>query len=100
MKVFLPVSTAQELRIRPRIKATSVNLTLRNESTDSVITYPLTGTYSGGFLVLDVTHDFTEGESYEMVIKDDSDNLMWRGKAFSTSQKPETYKLNDGILTV
>ncbi len=100
MKVFLPIATSQELKVRPRKMVTSVNLVLRQESTDSVITYPLTGTYSGGFLILSLSHDFEEGEGYEMVINDSSDNLLWRGRAFATAQEPSKYKLNDGILTV
>ncbi|UII80000.1 hypothetical protein [Flagellimonas sp. CMM7] len=98
MKVFLPVSTTQELRVRPRRKSYNVDLVLRKEITDSVVTYPLTGVYSNGFLILNVIHQFEEGESYEVKVNDDNGDI-WRGKAFVTSQPPEKYKSNNDILT-
>ena len=99
MKVFLPQSTAQEIRVRPRKKEISVTLEIRQESNDSVTEYPLIGVYSNGFLVLSVSHPFIEGEGYEIKVKKNDDEL-WRGKGYCTSQKPEEFKLNDGILTV
>lgn len=99
MKVFTATSDEQEMRVRPRQKITSVVLYIRNEASDTTSNYSLTGTYSGGFLVLGVEHGFEEGEQYELWIEDTSDNLLWRGKGYCTDQTPATYKLNNGILT-
>ena len=99
MKVFKPITTTQELKVRPRFKSYNVTIQIRQESTDQTTDYALSGFYDNGVMTLAFAHPFSEGEGYELVINDNLGELMWRGKGFCTDQDPETYKQNDGILT-
>jgi len=44
------------------------------------------------------TYDFTEGGRYVLELKDNAGELLWRGKAISTDQDPQTYKMNADII--
>lgn len=93
MKVFLPIATQQNLVVRARRNAASVDLTLRQELKDETTTTNTIATsYIDGYLIIPFSHDFVEGESYEVEVFDT--DSIWRGKAFITAQTPETYKLN------
>lgn len=39
-----------------------------------------------GSLVIRFSYDFEDGDSFESTIRDMDDNLMWRGRIFSTDQ--------------
>jgi len=97
MKVFLPIATTQELKIRIRRKAYNVTLSIREEATDTTTNTSLTGSYNGGFFILPFAHPFEEGNGYEITVSDDV-GTVWRGKAYCTAQDPQEYKLNDGVL--
>lgn len=93
MKVFLPVATAQNLIVRTRANVASVDLVIRNELTkETTTTSAISTSYLDGYLTVPFSHDFGEGETYEMQVVDT--DPIWRGKAFITAQTPELYKLN------
>jgi len=98
MKVFLPVSTTQELKVRTRRKIYNVTLSIRDESKDTTIEQTLTGSFSSGFFVLPFAYDFEEDMGYEISVFD-AIGILWRGKAYCTTQNPQEYKLNNGVIT-
>lgn len=96
MKVFLAVATSQNLVVRPRANAAVVNLAIRNEFTDvTTTTTGIAASFSKGYLTIPFSHDFAEGETFEMEVTNNSGGaLLWRGKCFVTNQTPQNYKIN------
>lgn len=99
MEVFKPISTSQTLIIIPRRNASSVTLNIRDEDTDSIQSMSLSTTYLNGYLSMDFAYDFHEGGNYELEVTD-ANGLLWRGKAFATSQTPQEYHLNNDLITL
>lgn len=98
MEVVLPQSTPQTLTIIPRYNSATVSVKIREENTDKTEVQSIpTTTYTDGYLSFDVAFDFREGNSYELEVSN-ADGLMWRGKAFATSQTPQDYKLNADLI--
>jgi len=99
MEVFLPINTQQTLTVIPRRNTPIVTLNISNEETGiaDIFTIPTT-TYDNGYLSMDFAYDFTEGGRYVLELKDNSGKLLWRGKAISTNQDPQTYKMNADII--
>ena len=99
MEVFLPITTQQTLTVIPRWNSPIVSLRLSNEETGiaDIFTIPIT-TYDNGYLSMDFAYDFTEGGRYVLELKDNAGKLLWRGKAISTDQDPQTYKMNADII--
>ena len=96
MKVFLPIATEQFLKIRPRAKSAMVNVSIRKELKDTtsdlldILTF-----FNDGYLSIPITYLFRDGVTYEIeVTSNDDDSLLWRGKAFCTSQTPQYYKIS------
>lgn len=75
---------------------------LRDETKD--ITHEISATgvyYQNNVLILVFSVPImTEGQSFEVTINED-DNLIYRGKAYATSQTDlENFELNKGVLKV
>ena len=66
MKHLLPVSTSQTINIIPRVYATSVTLTLRDDSSNNVNTLLITGVKSGNYIQLSSIFDLKEGRFYDL----------------------------------
>ena len=95
MKVFLPVATEQNLTIIPRFEETNVSVTIRSEQLDSEVTTSYTATTTNGYMIIPVTYDFKESESYEITVTDNSGTIIWRGKGFATAETNlQEYKMN------
>lgn len=96
MKVFLPIETSQDLVVRGRRNAQEVDLSIREELKDvTTVINSVTSFFYDGYMTISFSHSFTEGVTYELTITDSFDSgLLWRGKAFCTSQTPNEYKLN------
>lgn len=94
MKVFLPVATSQNLKVMPRANASTIDLTMRQELTDTTtVKEDISTTFTGGYLTIPFSHSFVEGETYELTVTDSDDgSLLWRGRGFVTSQTPQNYK--------
>lgn len=94
MKVFNSNNLNHTLKVVPRIYLEDITMYLRHELTDttSIITN-LTSYKDNGYLRVDFEFDFKNNASYEVVCLY-NDELVWRGKAFATSQTDlENYKL-------
>ncbi|WP_136465528.1 hypothetical protein [Flagellimonas onchidii] len=100
MNVLQPIDTAQELIFIPRFQADTVKISLVNEFTEVHTDLELAATYSNGFMTVQLTHDFSEGDNYTFEVTDTSDNLMYRGKIFITAQESQNYNLNQDLLTI
>lgn len=75
---------------------------LRDELRDIIFEIEiLTSFYQNNVLMLDFGDPILkEGQSFEITINED-DNLIYRGKAFSTTQTDlENFELNKGVLKV
>ena len=96
MKVFLPIATTQNLIIRPRANTATVDLSIRNEFTDTTTTTTgIATTFSDGYLTVPFSHPFNEAETFEMEVTNNAGGaLVWRGKCFATAQTPQDYKMN------
>jgi len=99
MEVFLPINTQQTLTVIPRRNSPIVSLRVSNEETGEIELFSIpTTTYDNGYLSMDFAYDFTEGGRYVLELKDNAGKLLWRGKAISTDQEPQTYKMNADII--
>jgi len=95
MKVLLPQATSQNLQIRARANAGTVDVVLTISGTDTTYSSISTTYSTDGYLTVPIAHDFSEGERYKVEITDNGDSsLVWRGVIFITSQTPQTYKIN------
>lgn len=95
MKVFLPVDTSQNLKVMPRANASTVDLTVRKEITDETTVYSdITTSFSDGYLTIPFSHDFAEGETFELTVTNsEDDSLLWRGRGYVTAQTPQNYRM-------
>lgn len=101
MEVFLPIATQQTLTIIPRYKSEIVSLSVRNEETDISQDFNiLDAVWNNGYLSMNFAYDFKESQSYSLEVKDNEAKILWRGKAFATSQDPQAYKINADIITL
>lgn len=104
MKHLLPVATDQIIYIIPRVYATSVTVTLRDDSSNSVNTLLLTGVKDGNYIKLTSVFDLKEGRFYDLKVYNgqgavtDAD-IIYRDKIFCTAQSTnqsanEQYSVN------
>ena len=100
MNILLPIDTAQDLIFIPRFQAQTVKISLVNEFTEVKTDLELAATYSNGFMTVQMTHEFTEGDNFTYEVTDTSNNLMYRGKIFITEQDTQNYNLNQDLLTI
>ena len=65
MKHLLPISTTQNIKVIPRVYATSVTLKLRDDSTNDTNTLLVTGVKTGNYISLSSVFDLKEGRFYD-----------------------------------
>jgi hypothetical protein len=84
------------IKISYRNYATNVNLVLWNEIKEIETIIPVVVVSEPGLMVLNFSHAFLDGDSYEVKVLDQIDNkLVWRGKLLATIQTDlENYKLH------
>ena len=93
MKVIQPIDTEQNLVVRARENAASVDLEVRNAMTDVTTTYSgVSTTYLNGLLTIPFTHDVSEGDTYNMVVKNGSGDVIHRVRAYATTKTPQDFK--------
>jgi hypothetical protein len=85
MKIFDPTDATHTLQIIPRDYVSTATMVLRNELRQTETTHNLTCTNTNGYLTADFTHTFSEGGNYEFEVYDTNDNLLYRGKAYATT---------------
>ena len=69
MKKLTTTTSAQTLKIIPRTYATSVTLNLRDDSTNTSVSYTVTPTTSGDYMVLSQAFALKEGRYYDLEVK-------------------------------
>ena len=74
------------LKVPYRFFNSEVKLVLWNEIKETKSTLLLTAVENSGEMVLTFTHNFKDGETYEVLITDLSDKLIWRGNILATIQ--------------
>jgi hypothetical protein len=84
------------IKIPYRNYAANVNLVLWNEIKEVETIIPIVVVSEPGLMVLNFSHAFLDGDSYEVKVLDQIDNkLVWRGKLLATIQTDlENYKLH------
>jgi len=85
MKLFDPTDTTHTLQIIPRNYVSSATMILRNELRQTETTHSLTCTNTNGYLTAEFTQNMTEGQSFEIEVYDTFNNLLYRGKAYATT---------------
>jgi hypothetical protein len=85
MKIFDPTDTTHTLQIIPREYVSNATMVLRNELRQTETTHNLTCTNVNGYLTANFTHTFSEGQNFEFEVYDTNDNLLYRGKAYATT---------------
>jgi hypothetical protein len=103
MKHLLPVATAQIIYIIPRIYATSVTVTLRDDSTNDVNTLLITGVKDSNYIKLTSVFDLKEGRFYDLKIYNGQgavteSDIIYRDRIFCTAQS--TNQANNDKYTV
>jgi hypothetical protein len=96
MKVFLPISTQQILKVRTRKEVYFGSLVLRQELKDiSTTISDIPVSFLDGYALVAFQHPFVESETYEItLLEDETTEVIWKGKAFITAQTPSAYKMN------
>ena len=94
MKHLLPVTSEQIIYIIPRIYATSVTLTLRDDSSNNTETLLITGIIEGNYLKLTSVFELKEGRFYDLKIYNGQGtvtnaDIIYRDKIFCTAQSTD-----------
>lgn len=103
MTIFNPLNDTQDFKIIPRYNAEFVSVFLKNESIGiSGLIENIATIYENGFLRFtfqngDFNFKIKENESFSFEVKDsNNNNIIFRGKAFATSQSDlQNYKINN-----
>lgn len=99
MTILRPALETQTITIIPRYSVTDATLTLLNEETQVLNTFVVEPTFSFGYLTLSFDLICKEAESFNLELKDESNNVVFRGKAFATDTTDlENYKLSNGLI--
>tara|TARA_R110002126_G_scaffold44960_2_gene127778 strand:- start:899 stop:1261 length:363 start_codon:yes stop_codon:yes gene_type:complete len=91
MKHLLPDTTTQTISIIPRIYATNVTLTLRDDSSNVLTTTLFSAVRSGNYLNMSGVFTLKEGGFYDLKIYNGQgaiteSDLIYRDKVFCTAQ--------------
>lgn len=99
MTILRPALENQTITIIPRYEVSDATLTLLNEETQVLNTFAVEPTFSFGYLTMTFELTVQESESFNLEIKDKSNNVVFRGKAFATDTTDlENYKLTNGLI--
>ena len=85
MIIFNPNDETHTISFIPRRYVTACKLELRNELRDSLTVIPLECEQTDNYLVATFDKEMTEGQSFEIDIKDGDNKTLYRGKAYCTA---------------
>ena len=98
MKVFDPNNSSVNLEVIPRYLdvSNSHNLVILNENNRKETTFTDVSKVLGdGFITYSFTFQSEENTTYSLKITDSVlDRVVWRDKAFATTQQTQKYKIN------
>lgn len=101
MKVLTTSLAPQVLTIIPRKYATSVSLSLVDDSTDTSVSYTITPTNGEDYMTLTQAFALVEGRFYDMTVTEIGTNdVIYKDKVFCTDQtidqtQNEYYSVNE-----
>lgn len=99
MNVLLPISTPQQLLFIPRENTPTINFRLVNELLGDTTEYELSTSYNNGYMTVELSHPFNEGDNYSFEVFHLNGKSLYRGKIFVTAQTDlENYKTNPDFL--
>jgi len=103
MKILLSTTESQNIKVIPRVYATSVTLKLRDDSTNNTNTLLVTGSKVGNYISLSSVFDLKEGRFYDLKIYNGQGvvtdlDIIYRDKIFCTDQS--TNQSNNEHYTV
>tara|TARA_R100000278_G_scaffold84697_1_gene64792 strand:+ start:1329 stop:1676 length:348 start_codon:yes stop_codon:yes gene_type:complete len=103
MKKLTTSTSSQTLKIIPRTYASSVTLSVRDDSANTSVSYTVTPTKTGDYMVLDQAFALKEGRYYDLEVKEGSD-VIYKDKIFCTDQTVQQstnnyYTINSGTYT-
>lgn len=94
MKVILPTNTTHTIKFIPRFETSdTLSLNLVKEGINSETTQTPTYVINNGVMSLTFDLDTVEQDRYSFKLVDESDNVVYRGKIFTTSQTTQDFKL-------
>ena len=99
MTILRPNLATQTITIIPRYSVQDATLTLLNEETQVLNTFAVEPTFSFGYLTMSFELTVKESESFNLELRDDDNNVVFRGKAFATDETDlENYKISKGLI--
>jgi hypothetical protein len=87
MVILRPDNNIQTFVIIPRINAEVISIVIKNEgknTTETIENIPTT--FLNGYLTFEIEKTVSEAESFEYSVYNLDSELIFRGKAFATSQ--------------
>ena len=103
MKVLSTGTGSKTLKIIPREYVTSGTMILTDDQTNASVTYSISPTTERNHLVIanSFTTALVKDHFYDLVIKNDSDNVIYRDKVFATDQTIDKggYTINENQYT-
>lgn len=85
MITLTTTTEAQTLKIIPRNYATNVSMILRDDTTNTDVTYSITTSTERNYLVITQELNLKEGRYYDLTIKEGTD-IIYKDKIFCTDQ--------------
>jgi hypothetical protein len=107
MKVLSTTASAQTLKIIPREYVSTCTLVLRDDSTNTSVTYSsVSATTNENHLQISKAFSpvLVEGRSYDLTVKNSSNDIIYKDKIFCTAQTVDQstnsqYTINSGEYT-
>ena len=85
MKHLTTSTDAQIVKIIPRSYVSNATLKLRDDSTNTEVSYSVTPTTDGNYLVISNSYALVEGRFYDLTLLDGTE-VIYKDKVFCTDQ--------------
>ena len=98
MKILSTSTSAQSIKIIPRDYQSTIDVILRDNSTNTSNTYSVATSTLGDYMTFDLTLPLVENRFYDMTCKFGSD-VIYKDRIFCTDQVIADYTVNKDVYT-
>lgn len=104
MMILSTTTDAQTVKIIPREYVTTATMVLRDDSTNTAVTYNVTPTTDKNYLSISQALSLKEGRYYDLTIKNSDSDVIYKDKVFCTAQTVDQsnndyYTINKDVYT-
>lgn len=102
--VLSTTASAQTIKVIPREYVTSATLILRDDSTNTSVSYSVSPTTNKNYSDISQALTLKEGRYYDLTLKNSSGSIIYKDKVFCTAQTVDQssndyYTINKDVYT-